>query len=164
MLNSLAVCVCCTERKWQQSEGKAIFHLTSEYFDCLRFPLRHCIIQICLFFIVTSLSHTSIFQVCLTTLDPCGLNSPNVLSFALLFWSCVVVCYFAHHLVDLDDAVSLCSRAELEDTLSIISHCNTCSSSAGNYLQELQNKRHEIQHSVVYVVWEISCLLYLCCP
>ncbi len=140
MLNSLAVCVSESGSRvrkrpcfiWQTHQM-----FVKEYFDCLRFPLWRCIIQICLFFIVTSLSHTSVFRVCLTTLDPCGLKSPNVLSFALLFWSCVAVCYFAHHLVDLDDAVLPCSRAELEDTLSIISHCNTCSSSAGNYLQEL---------------------------
>lgn len=132
-----------------------------EYFDCLRFPLWRCIIQICLFFIVTSLSHTSVFRVCLTTLDPCGLKSPNVLSFALLFWSCVTVCYLAHHLVDLDDAVLPCSRAELEDTLSIISHCNTCSSSAGNYLQELQNKRSEIYHTIVYVLCSLGDFLFI---
>lgn len=142
--------------------------LVKEFFDSLWFPLHCCIVQICLFFIValiiTSLSHANIIRLCLTTLDPCGLSSPNVLSFALLFWSCLVFCYIAHHLVDLDDAALPYSREELEDTLSIISHCNTCSSSAGNYLQELQNKQPEIYHSIVYVVWEISCLLYLCCP
>lgn len=115
--------------------------LVKEFFDSLWFPLHCCIVQICLFFIValiiTSLSHANIIRLCLTTLDPCGLSSPNVLSFALLFWSCLVFCYIAHHLVDLDDAALPYSREELEDTLSIISHCNTCSSSAGNYLQEL---------------------------